>query len=247
MEIFHIFTTSEAWIALLSLTILEIVLGIDNILFISILSAKLPKEKQPKAQKIGLFYAMILRIAFLFAIVWIIQSTEPILEFYGMKLSIKDLILLFGGLFLLYKSTVEIHDKITGEEKEKLEKKAVKATYGSVVFQIVMLNVVFSFDSILTAIGMTEHIIIMIIAVVISMIIMIAFINTVGNFILKHPTLQILGLSFLVLIGTLLIAEAFHYEIPKGYIYFAFFYSFVIELLNMRVRKNKKLWKKKLN
>ncbi len=232
----EIFFRAETWMALLSLTALEIVLGIDNILFISILTAKLSDAKQQsKARKQGLAYALIVRLLFLLLIGYIIHSTEPLFHWGPLHMSLKDLILLFGGLFLLYKSTKEIHEKVSGETAEK-EVKIKKMNFAGIIIQIILLDIVFSFDSILTAIGLTGHIPVMAMAIIISMIIMIIFIDTVGNFILKHPTLQVLGLSFLILIGTLLIAEAFHYEIPKGYIYFAFFYSFVIELVNMRVR-----------
>ncbi len=238
MEIFEIFLHPEAWIALLSLTLLEIVLGVDNILFISILTAKLPAHQQSKARRTGLAAALFFRIIFLLGISYIIQSTHPVVEFWKLSLSGRDLILLFGGLFLLYKSTKEIHEKVIhAGNPEKQVKSPVNVSFSAVIFQIVLLDIVFSFDSILTAIGLTEHIIIMIIAVVISMLIMMLFINVIGDFIIKRPTLQVLGLSFLVMIGTLLIAEAFHYEIPKGYIYFAFFYSFIIELINLRIRK----------
>ena len=239
MEVFEIFRHPEPWIALLSLTLLEIVLGVDNILFISILTAKLPKEQQPKARRYGLAAALVFRILFLLSISYIIRSTEPLFEIWKVSMSARDLILLFGGLFLLYKSTKEIHEKVVHAGKpEKQLKRPLKISLGAVVFQIVLLDIVFSFDSILTAIGLTEHVVIMVIAVIISMLIMMAYIDAIGNFIIKHPTLQVLGLSFLVMIGTLLIAEAFHYEIPKGYIYFAFFYSFIIELINLRVREN---------
>ena len=235
---FEIFLQPEAWIALLSLTLLEIVLGIDNILFISILTTKLPENQQSKARRTGLAFALVFRILFLLGISYIIQSTRPVIEFWEVSLSGRDLILLFGGLFLLYKSTKEIHEKVVkAGQPEKQVKIPGNISFASVIFQIVLLDIVFSFDSILTAIGLTQHIIIMLIAVIISMLIMMAFINIIGDFIVKRPTLQVLGLSFLVMIGTLLIAEAFHYEIPKGYIYFAFFYSFIIELINMRVRK----------
>ncbi len=229
----------EAWLALLSLTLLEIILGVDNILFISILTAELPAHQQSKARRLGLAFALIFRILFLLGISFIIRFTYPIIEFWKVSLSGRDLILLFGGLFLLYKSTVEIHEKVTGRER-KPGMKIKTESLAWVVVQIVMLDIVFSFDSILTAIGLTKHVIIMVIAVIISMIIMMIFINDIADFILKHPTLQVLGLSFLVMIGTLLIAEAFHYEIPKEYIYFAFFYSFIIELINLRIRPENK-------
>jgi len=232
----EIFTRPETWMALLSLTLLEIVLGVDNILFISILTAKLPAGQQSKARRTGLFFALIFRILFLSGISFIIRSTQPLLHVGNFNLSARDMILLAGGLFLLYKSTKEIHEKVAGATPKPLQEKD-SMKFGRVVLQIVMLDIVFSFDSILTAIGLTDHVPVMIIAVIISMGIMILFIDTVGDFIIKHPTLQVLGLSFLVMIGTLLIAEAFHYEIPKGYVYFAFFYSFIIELINLRIRK----------
>jgi predicted tellurium resistance membrane protein TerC len=232
-----IFLHAEAWIALLSLTLLEIVLGVDNILFISILTSKLPREKQSHARRTGLFFALIFRILFLLGISIIIRSTVPLVEFGSVSLSGRDLILLFGGLFLLYKSTKEIHQKVTeGTGHAVSVKTPPRYNLTSVVIQIVLLDIVFSFDSILTAIGLTEYVSIMIAAVIISMLIMIVFIDAIGNFIVRHKTLQVLGLSFLVMIGTLLIAEAFHYKIPKGYIYFAFFYSFIIEMINMRLR-----------
>ncbi len=234
MEIFYHWGT---WMAILTLTALEIILGIDNIIFISILSSKLPKNKQKKARRWGLVMALFARLLFLLMISLIISATEPLIGIGKISLSARDLILLAGGLFLLAKSTLEIHQKVHGEEHKK-EVKVKKAAFGAVLLQIVLLDVVFSFDSILTAIGLTDKIIIMALSIVLSMLVMIIFIDIVANFILKHPTLQVLGLSFLILIGTMLVAEAFGYEIPKGYIYFALFYAFAIEMINMRVRKN---------
>ena len=231
------FLQPSTWVALLSLTLLEIVLGVDNILFISILTAKLPPSQQSKARKTGLFFALIFRILFLLAISLIIRSTQPVIRVFSFALSGRDLVLLAGGLFLLYKSTKEIHEKVVGNEQKKLQARLKKVSLPAVIIQIVLLDIVFSFDSILTAIGLTDQVIIMIVAVIISMLIMMVFIDSIGNFIVKHPTLQVLGLSFLVMIGTLLIAEAFHYEIPKAYVYFAFFYSFIIELINLKVRE----------
>jgi len=233
----EIFLQPSTWVALLSLTLLEIVLGVDNILFISILTAKLPPSQQSKARKTGLFFALIFRILFLLAISLIIRSTQPVIRVFSFALSGRDLVLLAGGLFLLYKSTKEIHEKVVGNEQKKLQARLKKVSLPAVIIQIVLLDIVFSFDSILTAIGLTDQVIIMIVAVIISMLIMMVFIDSIGNFIVKHPTLQVLGLSFLVMIGTLLIAEAFHYEIPKAYVYFAFFYSFIIELINLKVRE----------
>ncbi len=232
----EIFKTADAWIGLATLTFLEIILGVDNIIFISILTSKLPKNLQGKARIIGLSMAMIVRLIFLFGISYIIHATDPLFTLFGITFSTKDLILLAGGLFLLAKSTSEIHEKVTsgGTPAQKPEPKHVNFHY--IVFQVVLLDIVFSFDSILTAIGLTEHVVIMAVAIIISMIIMMLFINMIADFIIKYPTLQILGLSFLILIGTMLIVEAFHYHVPKGYIYFAFFYAFAVEMINMRIR-----------
>jgi predicted tellurium resistance membrane protein TerC len=236
----NIFTQPDTWIALLTLTFLEIVLGIDNIIFISLVTGKLPKETQPKARIIGLSLALIFRIGLLLGISYIIHFTEPIISFKNFQLSGRDIILLGGGLFLLAKSTSEIHEKINDQSLNKEEKeKKVPPKFWATIFQIILLDIVFSFDSILTAVGLTEHVIVMIIAVVLAMIVMLLFAQIISDFIHKHPTFQILALSFLILIGTMLIAEAFHYHVPKGYIYFAVAYSLVVELINMRVRKNR--------
>lgn len=236
----NIFTQPDTWIALLTLTFLEIVLGIDNIIFISLVTGKLSKETQPKARIIGLSLALIFRIALLLGISYIIHFTEPVLSFNNFQLSGRDLILLGGGLFLLAKSTSEIHEKINDQTLNKEEKeRKVPPKFWTTIFQIILLDIVFSFDSILTAVGLTEHVVVMIIAVVLAMIVMLLFAQIISDFIHKHPTFQILALSFLILIGTMLIAEAFHYHVPKGYIYFAVAYSLVVELINMRVRKNR--------
>lgn len=247
--------TGEGIIALITLTFMEIVLGIDNIIFISIAANKLPEEQQAKARNIGLILAMILRIVLLFGISYLIAMQTPIFTvdnalFHG-GFSGQSLILIVGGLFLLYKSTTEIHHKLEGETNEEAKSKQGKSTLNSVIFQICLINIVFSFDSILTAIGLTKVLLIMIIGVVLSVIVMMLFAGPVGRFVNKHPTVQMLGLAFLILIGFMLIAEGAHLAhfeafgqpigaIPKGYLYFAIFFSLIVEMLNMRLRKNRK-------
>ncbi|AGA77405.1 TerC family protein [Echinicola vietnamensis] len=231
----EIFLQSESWIALLTLTFLEIVLGVDNIIFISIVSNKLPEYQQPKARNLGLLLAMFFRIGLLLGISYIIQFTEPLFTVFGHGFSGRDMILAGGGLFLLFKSTMEIHHKMEGEAEEV--KARSSASFGSVIVQILLLDMIFSFDSILTAVGLVDHVLIMVIAVVIALIIMMIFAGKISSFINKHPTLQILALSFLILIGVMLLVEGFHVEVPKGYIYFAVFFSLAVELVNMRMRK----------
>lgn len=234
----EIFLLTETWIALLTLTFLEIVLGVDNIIFISIVSNKLPAAQQPKARTVGLLFALVFRVVLLLGISYIIQFTQPLFTVFETDFSGRDLILAGGGLFLLFKSTVEIHHKIEGEAREV--KTTAKKSMRSVIFQIIVLDIVFSFDSILTAVGLVDEVIIMIIAVVIALIIMIVFAGKISNFINKHPTLQILALSFLILIGFMLLIEGFHFEVPKGYIYFAVFFSLGVEVINMKMRKNQR-------
>ena len=233
----EIFLHSETCIALLTLTFLEIVLGIDNIIFISIVAGKLPKNKQRKARLIGLSLALITRIILLFGITWLVGLTEPILTIKTFALSWKDIILIIGGLFLIAKSTSEIHHKIEGEEEK--ENKMVKGVtvFGKAILQIVLLDIIFSFDSILTAVGLTHELMLMIIAVIVSILVMMIFAGKISNFINRHPTLQVLALSFLILIGFMLGIEALHFEVPKGYIYFAVFFSLVVEVINIRMRK----------
>jgi predicted tellurium resistance membrane protein TerC len=237
----EIFLDANSWVALLTLTFLEIVLGIDNIIFISIVTAKLPLEQQPKARNLGLLLALIFRIALLLGITWIIGFTEPIFTIFELDISGRDLILMAGGLFLLAKSTSEIHHKVEGEEMAH-EDGGQKATqsFSKIIVQIILLDMVFSFDSILTAVGLTQEITIMIIAVVVSIIVMMTFAGKISDFINKHPTLQILALSFLILIGFMLVVEGFHVHVPKGYIYFAVAFSLLVEVLNMRLRKKSK-------
>ncbi len=232
----EIFLTIEAWIALLMLTFLEIVLGVDNVIFISIVTNRLPHEKQHYARRLGLSIALIFRIFLLIIISWMTKSMiEPILTIFSFGFSIRDLILLAGGLFLLAKSTSEIHAKM--ENLTHSEHKDGGSVLSKVIIQIILLDIVFSFDSILTAVGLTNELSIMIIAVVISLFIMIFFAGKISKFIAKHPTIEILALSFLILIGFMLVLEGFHFEVPKGYIYFAVFFSLIVEMINMRIQK----------
>lgn len=233
---FDVFFTSEGLIALVTLTFLEIVLGVDNIIFISIVSNKLPKEQQAKARNIGLILALVFRIALLFGISYIIGLTAPLFTVFTHEISGRDLVLIVGGLFLLAKSTSEIHHKIEGQENESGVVKAV-TTLGKTIVQIVLLDIVFSFDSILTAVGLSDHISIMITAVVISLGVMMVFAGRIAKFINEHPTLQILALSFLILIGFMLILDGLGQHVPKGYIYFAVAFSLIVEVINIRVRK----------
>ena len=233
----EIFLQAESWIALLTLTFLEIVLGIDNIIFISIVSNKLPESQQSKARNIGLILALVFRIALLLGITWIIGFTQPLFTILDTAFSGRDLILLAGGLFLIFKSTMEIHHKMEGTPEKHSDAKS--ASILSVIAQIILLDLIFSFDSILTAIGLTNQLILMIIAVIISIGIMLAFAKNISEFIAKHPTLEVLALSFLILIGFMLGIEALSYHVPKGYIYFAVFFSLIVEMLNMKIRKKK--------
>jgi len=241
----EIFLLTETWVALLTLTFLEIVLGVDNIIFISIISNKLPESQQARARNIGLGFALIFRIGLLLGISFIIQFTQPLFTLWSFSMSGRDLILAVGGLFLLFKSTLEIHHKMEGHSEEVKPDSAKKIS--GVIVQIILLDIIFSFDSILTAVGLVKEVAIMIIAVVIALFIMMSFAGKISRFINQHPTLQILALSFLILIGFMLLIEGFHVEVPKGYIYFAVFFSLGIELLNMRMRKNVDGKKVKLN
>jgi predicted tellurium resistance membrane protein TerC len=233
----EIFLQSETWIALLTLTFLEIVLGIDNIIFISIVAGKLPQNQQKRARFIGLSLALITRVILLFGITWLVGLTAPVFTIKEFALSWKDIILLAGGLFLIAKSTSEIHHKVEG--KAEKENKALKGAtvFGKAIFQIVLLDIIFSFDSILTAVGLTNEIMLMVIAVIISILVMMIFAGAISDFINRHPTLQILALSFLILIGFMLGVESFHIHVPKGYIYFAVFFSLIVEVINIRMRK----------
>jgi len=231
----HLFTI-ESLLALATLTFLEIILGIDNIIFISIVTNKLPKAQQPKARFIGLSLALIFRIILLMGIAYIIGLTKPLFNIFQHEVSWRDIILALGGLFLIAKSTSELHAKTTGIEHAHKETKT--AVFSTIIFQIVLLDIVFSFDSILTAIGLSNQIPIMVTAIVISIIVMMLFSGAISEFVNKHITLQILALSFLILIGFMLMIEAFHYHVPKGYIYFAVAFSLAVEVINLRVRKS---------
>jgi predicted tellurium resistance membrane protein TerC len=231
-------TSPEAWIALLTLTVLEIVLGIDNVIFISILAGKLPVEQQAKARRLGLGLAMFMRIGLLFSLSLIIQLTAPLFTVLGEEISGRDLVLIVGGLFLLGKSTHEIHDRLEGEEGETAVR--VKPSLTSVLVQIMLLDIVFSLDSVITAVGMAEDLGVMIAAVVIAVAFMMAFAGPVSTFVDRHPTVKMLALSFLLLIGVALVADGLNQHIPKGYIYFAMAFSVGVELLNLRSRRTSK-------
>ncbi|WP_026933263.1 TerC family protein [Christiangramia echinicola] len=234
----ELFLQPDTWVALLTLTFLEIVLGIDNIIFISLVAGRVPEENQKRARLGGLTIALVMRVLLLLSIAWIIGLKEPIITLLDFELSWRDIILIAGGVFLLVKSTLEIHHKVEGQEGDAENgKKSKTISFTKAIIQIVLLDLVFSFDSILTAVGLTDEIILMIIAVVIAIIVMMIFAKPVGEFVNKHPTIQILALSFLILIGVMLIVEGAHYHVPKGYIYFAVFFSLAIEMLNMRYRK----------
>jgi predicted tellurium resistance membrane protein TerC len=228
----------QAWIGFLTLTVLEIVLGIDNIIFISILCGKLPPDQQPKARRIGLTLAMVMRILLLLSLSWVIRLTAPLFSVFGHEISGRDLVLIIGGLFLLAKSTMEIHEKLEGEEGHASAK--VGPSFASVLLQITMLDIVFSLDSVITAVGMVSQVTVMILAVVVAVGFMMMFAGAVGEFVHRHPTIKMLALSFLLLIGVMLVAEGFHQHIPKGYVYFAMAFSVFVEMLNIRMKKNAK-------
>ena len=231
-------TTAEGWIALVTLTVLEIVLGIDNIVFISILAGKLPTELRARARKVGLSLAMLMRIALLLSITWVMRLTTPLFSAVGQEISGRDLILIVGGLFLLAKSTHEIHDKLEGEEGHSSAK--VASSFNTVIVQILLLDIVFSLDSVITAVGMAEDVVVMILAVIIAVGVMLVSAGTISDFVERHPTVKMLALSFLLLIGVSLVAEGLDQHIPKGYIYFAMSFSVFVEMINLRVRARSK-------
>ena len=244
----ELFLKADTWIALLTLCFLEIILGIDNIIFISIVSNKLPEEQRARARNLGLFLAMGVRILFLLGITWIIGFTEPLFTLpsnfiinHDIDFSGRDLILGFGGLFLIAKSTMEINHEMEGDDDEDESglKKAAKVTFTGTIIQIILLDIIFSFDSILTAIGIVNYVSIMIIAVIISILVMMVFSGRISRFIKEHPSMEVLALGFLILIGFTLFLEALHEEVPKGYIYFAVAFSLLIEFTNIRVRKRR--------
>ncbi|MGB4063647.1 MAG: TerC family protein [Azonexus sp.] len=225
----------EIWIAFFTLTALELVLGIDNIIFISILVDKLPKEQQELARRIGLFLAMFMRIGLLLLLSWIVGLTEPVLTLFGFGISGRDMILIAGGLFLIWKSTGEVHQLLEGEEGEASSK--VVSSFAGVIAQIIVIDLVFSLDSIITAVGMVSEVGVMIAAVVTSVGLMMLFARSIGEFVSNHPTIKMLALSFLVVVGVVLIADGFGHHVPKGYIYFAMAFSVGVEMLNIRMRK----------
>jgi len=231
----ELLTDPQSWIAFLTLTALELVLGIDNVIFISILVDKLPAAEREKARRIGLAMAMLMRIGLLFLLAWIIGLTAPFISVLGQALSGRDLILIGGGLFLLWKSVGEIHQLLEGREGE--HSAGVRAAFGAVVMQIMIIDLVFSLDSIITAVGMVSRIEVMIAAVVASVALMMVFAGAIGRFVSNHPTIKMLALAFLVVVGVVLIAAGFDHDVPKGYVYFAMAFSVAVELLNIRMRK----------
>jgi predicted tellurium resistance membrane protein TerC len=232
-------TNPESWIALLTLTVLEIVLGIDNVIFISILAGKLPAARQAKARRLGLFLAMFIRIGLLASLAWIVSLTTPLFSPFGHEISGRDIILLGGGMFLLAKATHEIHERLEGEEGEASGRAPV--SFAGVIVQILLLDIVFSLDSVITAVGMANHLSIMITAVVVAVGVMMIASGAIGNFVQRHPTVKMLALSFLLLIGMSLIAEGFGQHVSKGYIYFAMGFSVFVEMLNLRMKKKARL------
>ncbi len=227
----------QAWIALATLTVLEVVLGIDNVIFISILAGKLPKDQQGKARRLGLLLAMVTRVGLLFGLAWVVRLTKPLFPVWGQEISGRDLILIGGGLFLLVKATREIHHKLEGEEGSASAR--VTPKFSGVIVQILLLDIVFSLDSVITAVGMANEIGVMVTAVMVAVGFMLLFAGPVSRFVDRHPTVKMLALSFLLLIGTTLIAEGLDVHIPKGYVYFAMAFSVFVEMLNLRLRRPK--------
>jgi len=225
----------EAWIALATLTSLEIVLGIDNIIFISILAGRLPERERNLGRRVGLLLAMVTRLILLFSIVWVVGLTEPLFSIFGKAVSGRDIIMVGGGLFLLAKATHEIHNSLEGRGEDR--EVAVTATLGAVLFQIALLDIVFSLDSVITAVGLVQHISIMAIAVVLSVGVMMFAAKPIGEFVDHHPTIKILALSFLIMVGVTLMLEGFNVHVPKGYIYFSMAFSLSVEMLNLKLRK----------
>ncbi len=231
-------TNPEIWIALVTLTTLEVVLGIDNLVFISILAGKLPEHQQRRARQAGLIAAMGMRVLLLMSLAWLVRLTSPLFAVFSYEVSGRDLILIIGGLFLIAKGTHEIHDKLEGEEGHASAK--VKASFASVIFQIMLLDMVFSLDSVITAVGMVDEIWVMVAAVLIAVGIMMVSVEPLSAFVQRHPTVKMLALSFLLLVGFTLVVEGLHAHIPKGYIYFAMGFSVFVEFLNIRVRAKRR-------
>lgn len=232
----ELLASPEAWIAFFTLTALELVLGIDNIVFISILVDKLPREQRDVARRLGLFMAMFMRVGLLFLLSWIVGLTAPLFTL-GEEISGRDLIMIGGGLFLLWKSTMEIHQLLEGEEGHASA--AVKSTFAAVILQIMVIDLVFSLDSIITAVGMVNEIAVMVAAVVAAVFLMMVFAKTIGDFVSAHPTVKMLALAFLVVIGVVLIADGFDHHVPKGYVYFAMAFAVAVEMLNLRLRRRR--------
>jgi predicted tellurium resistance membrane protein TerC len=232
----ELLTDPHAWIAFATLTALELVLGIDNVIFISILVDRLPAAQRERARRIGLLGAMFMRIGLLLVLAWIIGLTAPLFSILGQEISGRDLILILGGLFLLWKSTREIHQLLEGAEENPATVRA-RAAFGALIMQIMLIDLVFSLDSIITAVGMVKDVAVMVAAIVVSVVLMMAFAGAIGRFISAHPTIKMLALSFLVVIGVLLIAQGFDHEVPKGYVYFAMAFAVCVEMLNIRVRR----------
>ncbi|KYG67512.1 hypothetical protein AZI86_07750 [Bdellovibrio bacteriovorus] len=231
----ELLSNPQIWIAFATLFALELVLGIDNVIFISILASKLPKDQQQKARMMGLGLAVITRIILLFSLSWIIGLTEPLFAVMGHEISGRDLILVLGGLFLIGKSTAEIHHKLEGVEGS--QSTGVAHSFGAVILQILLLDIVFSLDSVITAVGMVKELSVMVAAVIASTIVMIVSAKSISDFVESHPSLKVLALSFLLMIGFTLIVEGFEFHIPKGYVYFAMAFSLIVEMLNIRMRK----------
>ncbi len=238
----HALTDPQTWISLVTLTLLEIVLGIDNIVFITILSGKLPVTQQPKARRTGLAAALVTRLMLLASLAWIVKLTKPFFALWGHEISGRDLVLILGGLFLLYKSTAEIHEKVAGDKSEAdgtAGRGKQGIGFGAVIVQIMFLDIIFSLDSVITAVGMVDNLYVMMAAVVIAVLIMLAAVNPISDLVNRFPTIKMLALSFLLLVGMALIGEGFGVHIPKGYIYFAMFFSMSVEVLNIRAAKGK--------
>ncbi|MFT7772422.1 TerC family protein [Roseateles sp.] len=234
----ELLSSPQTWIALATLTALELVLGIDNIIFISILVDKLPKARQELARRLGLFAAMFMRIGLLMVLAWIVGMVAPLFHVFGYGFSGRDLILIGGGLFLIWKSTVEIHGSLEGEDEVNSTGNKAKAAFASVIIQIMIIDLVFSLDSIITAVGMVDDVRIMITAVICSVGLMMLFAGPIGRFVSNNPTIKMLALSFLVVVGVVLMAEGFGHHVPKGYIYFAMAFSLGVEMMNIKMRKN---------
>ncbi|MBS1229773.1 MAG: Integral rane protein TerC [Proteobacteria bacterium] len=237
METLSLLTNPELWIAFFTLTALELVLGIDNIIFISILVDRLPPSNRESARRLGLFLAMFMRVGLLLLLSWVVGATDPLFVVLGKSISPRDLILIGGGVFLLWKSTQEIHQLLEGEEEQ--EASAVKATFGAIIVQIIVIDIVFSLDSIITAVGMVDNVAVMIAAVIVSVGLMMLFARSIGAFVSDHPSIKMLALSFLMLVGMTLVGEGFGHHVPKGYIYFAMAFSLGVEMLNLRMRNKR--------